>query len=138
MLIAVISHEPKPGQETAARARVDANTELMMCQPGILFRHTGMTAGSPAKIVTVTAWKDAASRAAWTAGSNSAIKMPIMVMTTNNSTRVKPILDAERTLVPPKNREPQETQRTYRRADSLHVCKHPAPRVLARCLTESW
>ena len=29
------------------------------------------------------------SRAAWTAGSNSAIKIPMIVMTTNNSTKVK-------------------------------------------------
>ena len=32
----------------------------------------------------------AASRAAWTAGSNKAIKMPMIDMTTNNSTNVNP------------------------------------------------
>ena len=32
------------------------------------------------------------SRAAFTAGSNNPIKMPMMAMTTNNSTRVKPFL----------------------------------------------
>jgi hypothetical protein len=39
-------------------------------------------------------WADA--RAAWMAGKSSAIKMPIMAITTNNSTRVNP-LRAERT-----------------------------------------
>ena len=32
----------------------------------------------------------AASRAAWTAGNNSATKIPMMAITTSNSTRVKP------------------------------------------------
>jgi len=32
----------------------------------------------------------AASRAAWTAGSNNAIKMPMIVITTKSSTNVKP------------------------------------------------
>jgi hypothetical protein len=31
----------------------------------------------------------AASRAAWTAGSSNAIKIPMIVMTTSNSTKVK-------------------------------------------------
>jgi hypothetical protein len=30
------------------------------------------------------------SRAAWTAGNSKAIRMPIMAITTNNSTSVKP------------------------------------------------
>jgi hypothetical protein len=35
----------------------------------------------------------AASRAAWTAGKSNATKMPIMAITTNSSTSVKPSLD---------------------------------------------
>ena len=33
----------------------------------------------------------AASRAAWTAGSNRAVKMPMIAITTRSSTRVKPL-----------------------------------------------
>jgi hypothetical protein len=35
----------------------------------------------------------AASRAAWIAGNSKATKIPMMAITTNNSTKVNPVLD---------------------------------------------
>jgi hypothetical protein len=48
----------------------------------------------------------AASRAAWTAGSSRAIKMPMIVMTTKSSTSVKPEeRDVRLTLAPPRRND---------------------------------
>jgi hypothetical protein len=46
----------------------------------------------PARAVAYCRCTASASRAAWTAGSNSAIRMPMIVITTKSSTRVKPPL----------------------------------------------
>ena len=46
----------------------------------------------------------AASRAAWTAGRSRPTKMPMMAITTSNSTRVKPVLGLESLIYASKSR----------------------------------
>jgi len=65
MLVIFVRHHINPGQFAAAKSRIFGNTDAMAKMPGFVFRHTGTPPGSEAEIVTITAWRDAADRAAW-------------------------------------------------------------------------
>jgi len=67
----------------------------------------------------------AASRAAWTAGSNSEIKMPMIVMTTSNSTNVNPPLLTRRIISSPNVKEIHRSGRKERRDDSIAEATAP-------------
>lgn len=64
MIIVVVRHFVLPGMREAAKARLIANAERMIQQPGCLFRHTGEREDGT-ELVTVTGWSSEEYKLAW-------------------------------------------------------------------------
>lgn len=67
MIVVIVRHFVREGRYQAAKARIAGNTDRILAQPGILFRHTGDAVGEAEEIVTVTGWRTSADRDAWDA-----------------------------------------------------------------------
>jgi hypothetical protein len=65
MIVVIVIHDVRLNRLDQARKRIDANTDQMAKQAGIVFRHSGMVGGSENRIVTVTGWQRDEDRRAW-------------------------------------------------------------------------
>jgi heme-degrading monooxygenase HmoA len=65
MIVQIDRHDVRPERFDEARARIIRLGEIMMRQPGFLFRHVGCETARSTCITTLTGWQDAPSFDAW-------------------------------------------------------------------------